>query len=291
MAQKILITGTSAGFGALVSKALLAEGHTVVASMRAPQGRNQKAAAELRAAGAHIVEIDVTDDQSVQDGVALAIELAGGLDVLINNAGVGVLGLQEAFTPEDFQHLFDINVFGVQRMNRAVIPFFRRKRQGLLLHVSSLLGRITIPFYGPYNASKWALEAVVENYRTELSAFGIEAALIEPGGFPTSFMDRLIRPSDTVRSEQYGEMAALPEQAQQGFDEQLRNTPEQSPHLVADAVLEVLQQPRGERAFRTTVDKIGMGDAVQGYNQQLQAITEGIYGKMGIDHLLKLNQG
>jgi NAD(P)-dependent dehydrogenase (short-subunit alcohol dehydrogenase family) len=114
-------------------------------------------------------DLDVTDDQSVQSAVEKATEEMGSIDVVINNAGIGVIGMQEHFTPDDFQKLFDINVVGVQRVNRAVLPQMREKGSGLLIHVSSLLGRMTLPFYGPYNASKWALEALAENYRVELS--------------------------------------------------------------------------------------------------------------------------
>ena len=114
MGQKILITGTNSGFGTLMVHALLAEGHQVAASMREIETRNTAAAQALRDAGAKIVQIDVTQDDSVEQGVRGATEQLEGLDVLINNAGIGVNGLQESFTPDDFQRLFAINVFGVQ---------------------------------------------------------------------------------------------------------------------------------------------------------------------------------
>jgi NAD(P)-dependent dehydrogenase (short-subunit alcohol dehydrogenase family) len=288
MSQKILITGTSAGFGALMTHSLIKAGHHVAASMRDPAGRNQAAAIKLKAAGAKIIDIDVTQDESANRGVHHAIEALGGLDVLINNAGVGVHGLQESFTPEDFKKLFDINVFGVQRMNRAVLPHLRKQGSGLLMHISSLLGRMTMPFYGPYNASKWALEALVENYRTELSSFGIECCLIEPGGYPTTFMDRLMRPSDRSREADYGAMAKAPEMALKGFEEMLRNMPIQNPENVADAVVDVIAKPWGQRPFRTVVDKIGMGDAIGPYNDHLQKLTEAIYGNMQMADMLKV---
>jgi NAD(P)-dependent dehydrogenase (short-subunit alcohol dehydrogenase family) len=171
MAKRILITGANGGFGKLMFDTLAAKGHKVVAAMRDTGGRNKNAADQFKKTG-EVVEIDVTVDSSVKSGVAQAIQVAGGLDVVINNAGTGVIGLQEAFTPEDLKKIFDINVFGVHRMNRAVLPHMRKNRSGLLVHISSLLGRITVPFYGPYNASKWALEALAENYRSELSGFG-----------------------------------------------------------------------------------------------------------------------
>ncbi|MCA9524150.1 MAG: SDR family NAD(P)-dependent oxidoreductase, partial [Myxococcales bacterium] len=180
MSEQILITGANGGFGTLIVDALLDAGHRVAASMRAVTGRNAAVAERLRQRGAQLIEIDVTHDASVEAGVRAAAEALGGLTVLINNAGVGVSGLQEAFTADDFKRLFDVNVVGVQRMNRAVLPLFREQHNGLLVHVSSLLGRITVPFYGPYNATKWAVEALAETYRVELSPFGVETVVVEP---------------------------------------------------------------------------------------------------------------
>jgi NAD(P)-dependent dehydrogenase (short-subunit alcohol dehydrogenase family) len=259
--------------------------------MRDIDGRNRVVAEQLKNAGAHIVEIDVTKEKSVNKGVRAAIEAAGGLDVLVNNAGIGVLGLQEAFTPEDWQRLFDINVFGVQRMNRAIIPFFRKQQSGLLVHVSSLLGRITIPFYGPYNASKWALEALVENYRSELSTFGIDSCIVEPGGYPTTFIDRLLKPSDTSRDAEYGDMAQAPDSALANFEQALAANQQQDPHNVANAIAKVIDTPAGQRPFRTVVDKLGMGEPVEAYNDQLHQITSGIYNAFGMQSMLELKVG
>ncbi len=288
MSKKILITGASGGFGKLTAKTLLEKGHQVAASMRNPEGKNKPHADELTAAGATIVEIDVTSTDSVNTGVQAAIDALGGLDVVVNNAGVGVLGLQEQFTPEDFQRLFDINVFGVQRVNRAALPHLRRQGTGLLVHVSSLLGRMTLPFYGPYNASKWALEAVAENYRTELSGFGVDSVIVEPGGFPTTFFNALIRPSDQSQDEAYGDFLHAPKQLFDNFEGALASNPAQDPQNVADAITQVIETPAGERPFRTVVDKMGMGDHIKPYNESLEQITAGIYGAFGMDGMLKL---
>ena len=282
----ILVTGASAGFGKLITAALLKNKHTVVAAMREPATRNRAVAGELSRLGATLVEIDVTSDASVDKGVQAALAKVGHLDVLVNNAGVGVHGLQESFTAEDFRKLFDINVFGVQRMNRAVLPHLRGRGRGLLLHVSSLLGRITLPFYGPYNASKWALEALAENYRAELSAFGIETALVEPGGYPTTFIDRLMKPSDRSREASYGEFAKAPDASLHGFEEFLKANPAQNPQNVADAVVRLVEMPAGQRPFRTVVDNLGMGTGVESYNAQAQELTRGVYTNMGIVHML-----
>ncbi|WP_421784508.1 SDR family oxidoreductase [Hyphobacterium sp.] len=286
--MKILLTGASSGFGRLFTQSLIADGHEVAASMRGASGKNKPAAEDLEKLGATIAEIDVTDDDSVTSGTQAAIEALGGLDVLINNAGVGVNGVTEAFTADDLHRLFDVNVYGVQRMNRAVLPTFRSQGSGLLVHISSLLGRITLPYYGPYNASKWALEALAENYRTELSGFGIESVLIEPGGFPTEFGANLLSPSDADRERQYGGFAEAKTAAGERFAELLAANPQQDPQIVADAVRDLIAMPRGKRPFRTPVDKIGMGDPVVGYNDYAAKITKGIYGNMGLGDLLKL---
>lgn len=290
MAKKILITGASGGFGKLITLTLLKNGHTVVASMRAVHGKNKAVAGELKTAGGHIVEIDVTSEDSVSRGVAAAVEMAGGMDVVINNAGVGVIGLQESFSPQDWQKIFDINVFGVQRVNRAVLPHMRAETSGLLIHISSLLGRITLPYYGPYNASKWALEALTENYRVELSSHGIDVCLVEPGGYPTAFMDSLVRPSDSTRDSGYGDAAQAPMALLSNFEKALAANPEQNPQDVADAVSNLVDTPAGQRSFRTVVDKMGMGDHINSYNKQLEQVTSGIYTAFGLADMLSLKQ-
>ncbi|MEM6524325.1 MAG: SDR family NAD(P)-dependent oxidoreductase [Bacteroidota bacterium] len=288
MSKKILITGASGGFGALSVKSLLSDGHQVVATMRNTATKNKDIADELSGLGASIVEMDVTSDVSTNAGVAEAIEILGGLDVVVNNAGVGVLGIQENFTVEDFKKVFDVNVFGVQRVNRAALPHLRGQGSGLIIYVSSLLGRMALPFYGPYNATKWALEAIAENYRIELSGFGVDSVIVEPGGFPTSFFNSLIFPGDTSRDAEYGEMVNAPKQLFDSFEGALEGNPEQSPQLVADAILNLVNTPGGERPVRTVVDKMGMGTHLEPYNQQLDQIHEGVFGAFGMGDMLKL---
>jgi NAD(P)-dependent dehydrogenase (short-subunit alcohol dehydrogenase family) len=275
MKSKILVTGASGGFGELTVKTLLGQGHSVAATMRDSAGKNKSIAQELSGLGAKVVDLDVTDDHSVNAGVAEAIEVLNGLDVVVNNAGVGVLGIQEQFTIDDFRRLFDINVFGVQRVNRAALPHFRRQGSGLLVHVSSILGRIALPFYGPYNASKWALEALAENYRLELSGFGVDSCLVEPGGFPTGFMRNLIMPADTSQNDSYGEMVNAPKQMFENFEGALANNPDQDPQNVADAIAKLINTPAGERPMRVVVDNMGMGTHIEPYNKQLDQIHQG----------------
>jgi NAD(P)-dependent dehydrogenase (short-subunit alcohol dehydrogenase family) len=290
MSKKIIITGASGGFGKLTVEALLKNGHQVAASMRNAAGKNQEVAKELEKAGAAIIEMDVSKTESVEKGMAKAIETLGGLDVVINNAGRGVIGMQEHFTPEDFQELFDVNVVGVQRVNRAALPFLRNQGSGLLIHISSLLGRITLPFYGPYQATKWALEAMAENYRAELSPFGIQSVIVEPGGFPTTFMTGLMLPSDNTRNESYGDFMNVPQQMGNAFGEVLQNTPEQDPRQVALAIAELIEKPAEKRPFRTIVDFMPWKDGIQKYNEHMEELTQGVYAAFEMGDLLKVKK-
>jgi len=287
MTHTIFLTGAAGGFGRLTANTLIDQGHKLVATMRDPAGRNSEVAKALTARGAMVVNMDVTDDASVEAAIAQVGQALGSPDVVINNAGLGAHGLQESFTADDLKRLFDINLFGVHRVNRALLPAWRDRRSGLMINISSLLGRVTMPFYGPYNASKWALEALSENYRTELSSFGIDVCIVEPGGYPTSFIDNLMRPSDASRQASYGPMADAAAQTLKHFEGVLAATPAQNPQRVADAIAALIALPRGERPLRTTVDALGMGAAVNGYNDALAGLTADLYKNFGMAHMLK----
>lgn len=288
MSKKVLITGANGGFGRLTVESLLSKGHKVAATMRNVDTKNKAAADELKALGAFVVELDVTSDDSVNAGVAKAIELLGGLDVVVNNAGVGVVGMQEFYTSDDFKYLFDVNVVGVQRVNRAALPFLRKQNNGLIIYVSSILGRMVMPFYGPYNATKWALEALAENYRVELSGFGIENCIVEPGGFPTTFFANIMQASDTSRVESYGDFMNVPQQMAEGFGAAMQNAPGQKPEIVSEAIVGLIEAPKGTNKFRTVVDAMGMGTPIEPYNENLEGIMNGLYGAFHIDGMLKV---
>ncbi len=288
MDKKVLITGASGGFGYLTCKNLIAQGYQVTGTMRTKSGKNEIIANDLKMLGVHVIEMDVTDESSVNTGVEQAINTMNGLDVLINNAGVGVLGMQEHFTPEDMQKVFDVNVFGVQRVTRAALPYLREQHKGTLIFTSSLLGRITMPFYGVYNASKWALEALAENYRIELSHFGIEVCIVEPGGYPTTFMENLIKPSDHSRDKSYGTYMRAPDEMFEGYQQAMSHYEEQKPDRVADAISNLINIPFGDKPIRTIVDSMGMGQYIDEYNKKLDKITFGIYSAFGTEDMLNV---
>ena len=289
MGQKILLTGATGGFGKLTALALSQAGHSVVGTTRS-LSRNKEVIDQLSTAGIQLVEMDVTDEQSVERGATIAMERLGGIDAVINNAGIGSFGIQELFSTPDMQKVFDVNVFGVQRVMRAVLPLFRKQGSGTALFISSLIGRIVTPFYGTYCASKWALEALVESYRAELSGFGIESCIVEPGAMPTAFFDGLLQPNDVDRKAEYGAFATVPEQSNDGIIQALAATHEQRPEKVADAIVEVLDQPFGEKPFRTVVDYLGVGPHIERYNETLKEVTQEVYDSFGMERMLSLNK-
>ncbi len=189
LGKSILITGCSTGFGRLAVEDFARRGAKVYATMR---NLPRKEADELTQLAADeklnlfVIEIDVTSDASVTAGVAKAEEMNGGaLDVLINNAGISYGGPIEIQDLEATKHTFDTNVFGPQRMIRAVLPAMRAAKAGHIINVSSQLGRVIAPSYGQYSPSKFALEALSEGLAYELAPHGVEVTIIEPGGYPT----------------------------------------------------------------------------------------------------------
>jgi NADP-dependent 3-hydroxy acid dehydrogenase YdfG len=185
--------------------------------------------------------------------------------------------------------VFDVNVTGVQRVMRAALPHLRAQGRGTVLYTSSLIGRIATPFYGTYSASKWALEAIVECYRTELSGFGVESCIIEPGAMPTAFFDGMIAPKDAERETQYGEFAQMPAMAAAGLAQMLKAMPEQRPERIAEAVVALLEMPFGKKPFRTVVDHTGVGPHIERYNGVLHDVTRTVMTNFGIAQMLDLN--
>ncbi|NRB65137.1 MAG: SDR family oxidoreductase [Saprospiraceae bacterium] len=290
MKHKILVTGASGAFGSSTCIQLAENGHQVIGTMRSISGKNEAIANELKSKGVSLVEMDVTNEKSVDAGVKSAIELMDGLDTVFNNAGIGANGILECFTSDDIQKMFEVNVFGVQRLMRAVLPHLRQQEKGTIIHTSSCIGRVTTPFLASYSASKYALESLAEGYRAELSGFGIESCIVEPGGFPTGFMGGMITPSDTKRLSQYGEMAGMPETALNGYVAYVESITEQRPERVAEAVVGLVNTPFGEKPFRTVVDFSGLKEGIENYNKVLNETTKAIYTANGVANLLTLNK-
>jgi NAD(P)-dependent dehydrogenase (short-subunit alcohol dehydrogenase family) len=184
----VLITGCSSGFGLLTALEFARHGDTVVATMRDPERgdelRERAASADLVV---DIAPLDVTDARSVGSAVDGVIERHGRIDVLVNNAGVGMRGAIEDIGDAEAKAVFDSNFFGTLAVTRAVLPSMRAQGSGVIVNLSSIGGRIAAPFAGMYSATKYALEAVSESLHYELHPFGIRVHVIEPGGYGTRF--------------------------------------------------------------------------------------------------------
>src|SRR5262245_52405789 len=228
MKEVIVVTGASSGFGALAARALAQAGHTVYAGMRETQGRNAPQVAELKRHAAEqkidlrALELDVASERSVEEGIARLCAEAGRLDVVVHNAGHMSYGPAEAFTPEQFAQLYDVNVLSAQRVNRAALPQMRRQGRGLLVWVSSSSARGgTPPYLSPYFAAKAAMDSLAVSYAGELSRWGIETAILVPGAYTkgTNHFAHSGKPADEARAAEYdaGPYKGFPEQALKGL--------------------------------------------------------------------------
>ena len=250
--------------------------------MRDIDSRNKEPANELSAYGeassgsVEVLELDVTSEDSVNSAVGRAIESAGQIDIVIHNAGIGGAGLCEAFTVEEFQKVLDVNLLGVHRVNQAVLPGMRKQGAGLLLYVSSLMGRIAIPFAGPYTTSKFALEGLIEAYNIEVGQLGIETAIIEPGGYATDFASRMFSASRVETSASYGPMAEAPAKMWSEFAAILTADGAPDPQDVPDAIMKIINMNTGERPFRTVVDSMMGGAGVDKINETCAEVQKAL---------------
>jgi NAD(P)-dependent dehydrogenase (short-subunit alcohol dehydrogenase family) len=292
--KTILVTGASSGFGRLTSEALAKAGHTVYASMRDIEGRN---AANVEAIAKfskdngvelRTVELDVQLQDSVDKGVAKVVADNGRIDVLMHNAGHMVFGPAEAFTPEQYAQLYDVNVLSTQRVNRAALPHMRRQKQGLLIWTSSSSSAGgTPPYLAPYFGAKAAMDAIAVQYARELSRWGIETSIIVPGAFTggTSHFAHSGRPADEARVAEYeaGPYPGFGKQVQKAFAEIV--PPDADASAVADAIVKVVDMPFGKRPFRVHIDPTEDGADV-GFTV-LDRVRAEMLHRVGLSDLLK----
>jgi NAD(P)-dependent dehydrogenase (short-subunit alcohol dehydrogenase family) len=293
MQQVIVITGASSGFGALAARALAHAGHIVYATMRETKGRNAPQVAEVaRYAAAHkvdlrTVELDVASSSSVEAGIAQIIADSGRLDVIIHNAGHMSFGPAEAFTPEQFAELFDVNVLSTQRVNRAALPQLRKQGNGLVVWVSSTSTRGgTPPYLSPYFAAKAAMDSLAVSYSTELARWGIETAIIVPGAFTkgTNHFVHSGAPADKARMAEYetGPYAGVAEKALSGLA--ALEPPDADVADVAKAIVAIVDAPFGKRPFRTHVDP--SQDGAEIVNGVADRVRSEMYRRIGLEDLL-----
>lgn len=283
--KSILITGCSSGFGRLGAEHYARLGAKVFATMRnlpRPEATELEALAKAEGLDIQIIEIDVTSDEQVGAGVAKALEAAGGkIDVLINNAGISTSGPIEAQDMEATQLLFNTNVFGPQRMIRAVMPSMRAAKQGQIFNVSSQLGRVIIPGFGQYSPTKFALEAMSEQLAYETVQHGVDVTLIQPGGYPTKIWDNQVPLSAGLK-------ARLPDDVLGAYPALTANMGvagggggDTDPMDVPRAIAEIIAMPRGKRPLRRAVhpgEKYQVAINEVSAKQQIAFLGGSLYG-------------
>jgi NAD(P)-dependent dehydrogenase (short-subunit alcohol dehydrogenase family) len=263
MKQVIVVTGASSGFGALAARALADAGHTVYASMRETTSRNEaqvKAVEEFAAAhkaDLRAIELDVASQESVNSAVRKIVEDDGRLDVIVHNAGHMVFGPAEAFTPEQFAELYDVNVLSTQRVNRAALPQLRKQGRGLLVWVSSSsVAGGTPPYLSPYFAAKAGMDALAVQYARELALWGIETSIIVPGAFTkgTNHFAHAGTPADKACVAEYeaGPYKGYGKKIQEAFAAIVPDDADVG--AVAEAIVKVVDAPLGKRPFRVHID-------------------------------------
>jgi NADP-dependent 3-hydroxy acid dehydrogenase YdfG len=285
MSKTILITGASSGFGRDTAGTLHCAGHTVYASMRGVQGKNRDAAEALRKLGVKTMELDVSDDASVKAGVENVLAEAGKIDVLVNNAGIASAGVTEAFTTEQARAIFDTNVIGLLRVTRAVLPSMRQRHDGLIINIGSILGRVTFPFIGIYGASKFAVEALTDSLRYEVSQLGVEVVEVQPSGYPTNFFTNLQSPASTEVTKAYGEVGEIPDAMVKTLMASLEGKNAPNPHDVGEAVAKLVGQSKGSRAARTVVGAPFGSDKA---NEDVAPLQAQVVEALGLSHLEKV---
>src|SRR5258705_6431543 len=244
MAKTIFVTGASSGFGRLTAETLSKSGHKVFAGFRSAEGARKQIADELKAKNIEILKVDVTDQASVDNAIVQLLEKSGNkLDVVVNNEGMASAGLSEALTAEQARDFFEVNVFGVQRVMRATLPVLRTKRAGLVINVGSILGRVTLPFFGLYGASKYAVEAMTDSYRYELSQLGVDVVLVQPSAYPTNMYASAQQPADSERAGLYGQTAEIPGKILKTFVDIFQGENAPNPQDIADAIEIVIATP------------------------------------------------
>jgi NAD(P)-dependent dehydrogenase (short-subunit alcohol dehydrogenase family) len=282
--KRVVITGASSGFGEGAVKAFADQGCRVWGTMRDVDGRNAPKRDALLAHSPNItiIEMDVTDDASVHEAFAQILG-EGPVDVLINNAGIMYIGMTEAYSVEQAHAQMATNYYGAIRCTQAVLPGMREAGSGLIINTSSLAGRISVPFFATYCATKHALEAYSQGLRYEVAPFGVDVALVEPGPFGTNLLAAGKPPARQDVVAAYGALGEVPSKMIEGFAGMLASADAPDPQLVVNAYLALADAPAGKRPVRTVV---GITWGVDELNALTQPLQDKILQQMQLENVL-----
>lgn len=280
----VVITGCSSGFGEGAVKAFADQGYRVYGTLRDSMGRNaaKKTALEAYSSLVSVIEMDVTSDASVTAAFA-KILAQGSVDVLINNAGVMYLGITEAFSIAQAKEQMETNYYGAVRTMQAVLPAMRAAKSGLIINTSSLVGQISPPFFATYSATKHALEGYTQGLRYEVSPFGVDVTIVQPGPFGTGLLASGQVPAHSAVLEGYGELANAPTAMGEHFSVFLQSDQAPQPQLVVDAYIALANMPSGQRPTRTVV---GITWGVDEMNTAKQPIQDRCLKEMQLEGVL-----
>ena len=294
MSQIVVITGASSGFGALTARALADAGNIVYAGMRDLDGSNAPQAVEAaeysrqKNVDLRAIQMDVTSDTEVQAAIEKVIAEQGRLDVLMHNAGHMATGPAEAFSPEQFAYLYDVNVLSTQRVNKAALKYMRQAGRGLVLWVSSSSVKGgTPPYLAPYFAAKAAMDSLAVSYAGELARWGIETSIVVPGSF-TSGTNHFVhsgRPEDkAVEAEYETKYEGLMDQVA----EKLAALAPADAHAsqVSEEIARIVALPDGRRPYRVHIDPAN--DGSEEVSATADRIREEFLARVGLEDLLEV---
>lgn len=290
--KNVVITGSSSGFGYLTTLMLARKGYKVWATMRNVETKNASKKDELLTIAKNgnlnisVIELDVTKDDSVTKAIQTIVSEDGRVDHLINNAGYMFVGITEAYSIEQAKDQFETNFFGILRMVKAVAPYMRKQKEGLIVNVTSIAGRLTFPYFGIYCASKHAVEAYSQALGYELAPFGVEVSIVEPGPFGTNLLFSGPKEADQTVFNEYGDHKNTPQAMLKNFEGFFETDDAPSPQLVADDITALVEASQGTRVKRVVS---GIDYGARDYNKKVSPIQKSVVtDALQMSHLLEV---
>lgn len=292
--KTVVITGSSSGFGYLTTLTLARKGYKIWATMRNSETKNASKKEELLGIAEKenlkisVLDMDVNSDESVISAINTIAKTDGKIDHLINNAGYMFVGITEAYSIQQAKEQFETNFFGILRTTKAVLPYMRKQKEGLIVNVTSLAGRLTFPYFGIYCASKHAVEAYSQAMRYELAPFGIEVSIVEPGPFGTNLLFTGPKEENQEVFNAYGDHKDVPHAMLKNFEGFYATDDAPNPQLVADSITELVEAKKGNRTERVVS---GIDYGLIDYNNKVAPIQESLVkDALQMEHLLTVKQ-
>ena len=254
--KSVVITGCSHGFGFISAKRFADENYLVFAAIRHTKDANQRAKSELEAYSDNIkvIDMDVANDFSVSRAITTIYQQTDAIDILINNAGTTCMGISEAISLAQAKKQMEVNYFGALRTIQAVLPVMRRVGRGLIINTTAISGRIAMPFFATYNATKYALEGYSETLHYELAPYGIDVAIVEPGPFSTNLFNAMELEEYSAIVAQYDDLEKKQiKMRASSFEDFIKNHAKTDPNLVVQAYFSLAEMGQGQRPIRTVV--------------------------------------